>query len=150
MAGFYQDFTTTIRTTEPEPNALIAQLKALDDTAGVQHEPGTADYRLKKNSAWTAPQIAAALNALETAPAKTPQTVAQAAIDAMDIATKAALATEFDELNVIRDWIEQFKAQVGQASSLADLKARVAALPAMPPRTVPQALAAVRAKAGTL
>ncbi len=128
MAAFYQDFTTTIRTTEPEINMLIANLKALDASAGVQHDPGSSAYRLKKGTAWTAPQITAAQNVLETSPAATPQTIAQSEIDALPIAIKALLLVMIDQLNVIR-----------------------AALPVPLPAITPaQAIAAVRAKAGTL
>jgi len=67
MAGFYQTFTA-VRTTEPDAASLAAQLRALDATAGVQHTTGPT-YIIKKNSAWTAPQITAAQNAIETAPA---------------------------------------------------------------------------------
>lgn len=40
-----------------------------------------------------------------------------------------------DELNNLRQWDAAFKAQVALAANLADLKTRVAALPAMPDRT---------------
>lgn len=127
MAGFYQAFTTQ-RSTEPDAASLLAQLRALDPTAGVQHEPGTQDYVLKKATAWTDPQRSAALNVLETAPALTPQLLAQAQIDAMPLATKAVVLALIDQLNVIR-----------------------AALPSpLGPITPAQAVAAIRAKAGTL
>jgi hypothetical protein len=70
MAGFYQTFTAA-RTTEPDATTLFAQLRALDATAGVQHQPGTQTYVIKKNTAWTAPQITAAQNAIDTAPETT-------------------------------------------------------------------------------
>lgn len=149
MAGFYSDFTT-VRLTEPEPLMLLANLRALDATAGIQHDLGTRAYRLKKGTAWTGPQIAAAQTVLETSPALTPQTAAQSFIDNMPIVEKAIVLTIIDEINVIRDWFVAFQATTALAVSLADLKARVAALPSMPDRTVPQAIAAVRAKAGTL
>ena len=66
----YQAFTSA-RTTEPDPTSLLAQLRALDPTAGVQHQPGPS-YIIKKNTAWTAPQITAAQNAIDTAPASSP------------------------------------------------------------------------------
>ena len=49
------------------------------------------------------------------------------------------------ELNTLRQWDESFKAQVALASNLADLKARVAALPTMPDRTLLQAKNAIQA-----
>ncbi len=45
-----------------------------------------------------------------------------------------ALVT-MDEVNILRSWVAQFKAAVNLASSLADLKTRVAALPNVPQRT---------------
>lgn len=44
-----------------------------------------------------------------------------------------------DEVNSLRGWITDFKAAVSAASSLADLKTRVAALPNLPDRTLSQA-----------
>jgi hypothetical protein len=60
--------------------------------------------------------------------------------------TRAVLLTVFDENNNLRQWIQAFKGQVALASSLADLKTRVAALPDMPDRTVPQAKVSVQNK----
>jgi hypothetical protein len=65
----YQTFTAA-RTTEPDAASLLASLRTLDATAGVQHTSG-ATYVIKKSTAWTAPQITAAQNAIETAPETT-------------------------------------------------------------------------------
>lgn len=59
---------------------------------------------------------------------------------------RAVAGVTMDELNAIRQWIEAFKAQVALATTLADLKTRVAALPAMPDRTLTQARTAIQAK----
>jgi hypothetical protein len=144
----YHTFTSP-RATEPDRVSLVAQLRALDATAGVQHLPGPT-YILKKATTWTAPQITAAQNVIDTAPASSPQLTAQALIDQMPIFEKAIVLTLIDELNLLREWIVAFKAQTAAATSLANLQTRVAALPDMPDRTVPQAIAAVRTKAGTL
>jgi len=121
----YQTFTSA-RATEPDRSSLLAQLRALDATAGVQHDPGSATYRIKKATTWTGPQITAAQNVIDTAPASSPQLTAQALIDAMPIFEKAIILTLIDELNILR------------------------ALHSLPARTVPQAIAAVRTKAGAL
>lgn len=52
-----------------------------------------------------------------------------------------------DENNLCRNWIQDFKTQVNLATSLADLKNRVAQLPDMPARTAQQALNAILDKA---
>jgi hypothetical protein len=123
----YQSFTSP-RATEPDPAALLAQLRALDPTAGVQHAAGSPDYIVKKATAWTAPQIAAAQNAIDTAPAVTPQRQAQNEIDQWPISVRALVLALIDQLNTIR-----------------------AALPTPLPAITPaQALAAIRTKAGTL
>jgi hypothetical protein len=127
MPGSYQPFTVA-RATEPDPATLLSQLRALDATAGVQHQAGTAAYVIKKATAWTAPQITAAQTVLETAPISTPDLTAQSVIDAMPIETKALALAIIDQLNVIR----------------AALPTPLGAI------TVPQAIAAIRAKAGTL
>lgn len=127
MAAFYQEFTAT-RLTEPDIASLRAALLALDPTAGVQHTPGTKTFVLKKATVWNTAQTTAALNAIETAPAQSPQLEAQTAIDTLPIATRAIILTLIDQVNVLR-----------------------AALPnPLGPITPAQALAAVRAKAATL
>jgi len=65
----YQPFTVT-RATDPDPAALQASLRLIDATIGVQHEPGTAIYRLKKNTAWTPAEITQAQTALDTTPVR--------------------------------------------------------------------------------
>lgn len=97
----YHAFTVT-RTTEPDQASLLAQLRTLDATAGVQHIMGTDAYVLKKATAWTAPQITAAQNALETAPETSPQLTAQALIDNMPLFEKAIILTILDETNRLR------------------------------------------------
>jgi hypothetical protein len=123
----YQTFTTS-RGTEPDSASLLAQLRALDASAGVQHLPGTSTYVVKKATAWTAPQITAAQNVIDAAPPVTPQLAAQAAIDNVDLVTKAIVLALIDQLNTIR----------------AALPTPLAAI------TPAQALAAIRAKAGLL
>ena len=123
----YQTFTS-VRATEPDRATLLAQLKALDATAGVQHDANTATYRIKKATAWTGPQITAAQNVIDTAPATTPQLTAQAQIDAMSLFEKAIILTILDQLNLIR----------------SKLPTPLGAI------TVAQMIQAVRDKAGTL
>jgi hypothetical protein len=123
----YQAFTA-VRTTEPDPASLLSQLRALDPTAGVQHEPGTLAFIIKKATAWTAPQITAAQTALNTAPATTSQLAAQAEVDRLSIREKAIILTLIDQLNTIR----------------------AALVPPLGAITPAQAVAAIRAKAGTL
>lgn len=118
---------TSPRQTIPDRPSLLAALQGLDPTAWVQFSPDGA-YVFEKATAWTAPQIAAAQNALDTAPAATPQLTAQAEIDRMSIFEKAIVLTILDQFNVVR-------------SKLA---------PPLPDITVAQMIAAIRAKAGTL
>jgi hypothetical protein len=69
-----------------------------------------------------------------------------------EIALKAVAAVTAEEINNIRQWLADFKAQVALASTLADLKTRVAALPNMPQRTLTQVRTAIANKidAGTV
>lgn len=123
----YHTFTTT-RVTTPNALALLTAVRvAVDTTVGIVAQiDGT--YRAKKNTLWTAPQIAAAQTALDTCAADTPQLQAQQAIDDMPIATKALLLAIIDELNRLR---------TQPTTTFAAF-------------TPAQAIAAVRAKAGTL
>lgn len=100
MASFDQPFTSA-RTTEPHFATLIAQLKALDPTAGVRHQPGP-DYVVKKATAWTTPQRNAAQNVIDTAPASTPQLAAQTYIDNLPVFDRARCEMELAEFNRLR------------------------------------------------
>lgn len=128
MPGFYQSFTSA-RTTIPDPAQLQAQLRALDPTAGaVPTSPDGRSFTVKKNTVWTQPQIAAAQNVIDTAPAVSPQSIAQAEIDAWPIAQKAVVLAIIDALNVIRSKLS----------------------PPLPAITPAAAVQAVRDKAATL
>lgn len=66
---------------------------------------------------------------------------------------RATAGLTIDELNVIRQWITDFKVQVAAATTLADLKTRVAGItPNLPARTQAQAITAIKSKvnAGTV
>lgn len=127
---FYHPFQSP-RTTAPDVPSLTATLRGLDPTADPQPVrviDGVPTLIVKKATSWTAPQIAAAQNAIDSAPAQTDQRDAQSAIDSMDLATKALALALIDQLNVLR-----------------------AALPTPLGAITPaQAITAIRAKAGTL
>ena len=123
----YHAFTSA-RVTEPDFSSLVATLRGLDATAGLQHDRGTPTYTIKKATAWTAPQITAAQNAIDTAPATTARLSAQNEVDQMSIFEKAIILTILDQFNTVR----------------AALSPPLAAI------TVNQMLAAIRTKAGTL
>jgi hypothetical protein len=126
MAG-YQTFTSA-RTTSPDPVALLTALRsAVDPNAGYGLlADGT--FRVKKATAWSAADITAAQLAIDGAPALTAERAAQNEVDNWPITQKALVLALIDQLNIIR----------------ANLPTPLSAIaPA-------QALAAVRAKAGTL
>lgn len=124
MAG-YQTLTA-VRTTEPDPIALLATLRAIETSIG--YTKIDQIYMLKKATAWSGSDITAAQAAIDTAPALTPQRQAQNEIDGWSIAQRALVLALIDQLNVIRSKL---------SPPLADI-------------TTAQALAAIRAKAGTL
>lgn len=66
--------------------------------------------------------------------------------DVLAIIIRALALLTMDELNVLRAWIASFKAEVAAATSLADLKTRVAALPATPQRTKAQIFPALQSR----
>lgn len=140
---------TAVRQTEPHWLSVLAILRTADPTVGFS-DPLGLTVTIKKSTDWTPQQITQAQNVLDTAPADTPSLRAQFYIDDLPIPLKAILATVFDELNRRRQWDAGFKAAAAAATSLADLKARVALLPDAPDISIAQAIQAVRDKAGTL
>jgi len=51
-----------------------------------------------------------------------------------------------DEMNILRGWLTQFKADVAAANNLSDLKTSVAAQPDLPDRTLAQLKTAITAR----
>jgi len=125
----YHTFTT-VRVTRPNPIALLAALRALDATAGVTEISGA--WRIKKDTLWSAPQIAAAQTALDTCAADTLELEAQQAIDAMGIFDKAIVLVTLDQFNLVRG------------------KLRGLGVTGIPDLTIAQMIQAIRDKAGTL
>jgi hypothetical protein len=126
MAAFYQAFGST-RTTVPDLAALLITLRTQDITIGMQFI-NSKSYIVKKNSAWTAAQITSVQNSINAAAVFTAARQAQTDIDQWPISQMALVLALVDEINNIR-------------GSLA---------PPQPPITPAQAIAKVRAKAGTL
>ena len=62
----------TTRTTEPDQAAIVATLRANVDPDIRVWWANESRYRLTKATAWTAPQVAAAQTAIDTAPELTP------------------------------------------------------------------------------
>lgn len=119
---------TSPRTTQPDLPSLLAALRAQDPTAGIQHEPGAPTYVIKKNTPWTAPQIAFAQNAIDAAPASSPQLTAQAQIDAWPIAQKALVLALIDQLNVLGARVTPPIAAITPAQAIAAIRDKAATL----------------------
>jgi hypothetical protein len=117
---------TSARSTVPDPAQLLVQLRALDPTAGM--DGVRVPITVKKATTWTATQITAAQNVIDTAPAMTPQSVAQAEIDAWPIMFRSLVLALVDEINILRS-----HPAIGLTA-----------------RTPAQAIAAIRNKAATL
>lgn len=111
-------------TTPPHWPSVLDTLRQTDASAGLQADGMTAT--IDKASAWTAAQIAGVQNVIDNAPRDTDQIRAQFDIDGSSIMFRALLLTMIDQFNVLRS-----------QHGLADI-------------TPQQAIAAVRAKAGTL
>jgi hypothetical protein len=119
----YQTFTTA-RATEPDPASLLAQLRAaVDATVGVQHLVGSG-YVVKKATAWTAPQIAAAQSAIDTAPNATDQLTAQAFIDTLPLWAQGLALALVDELNRLRTQPTTVFATITNAQAIAAIRAK--------------------------
>jgi hypothetical protein len=125
--AFSQIFTAA-RATAPHWPSVLTTLRQTDASigGGPTIDPFTATF--DKDTAWTAQQISQTQTVITNAPADTPEIEAQFSVDGMPIATKALLLTLLDQINTIR----------------------AALSPPLGAITPAQALAAVRAKAGTL
>lgn len=78
------------------------------------------------------------------------ETALDNATDRLEQVDRAIALTVLHDVDTpLREWITQFKAAVAASTSLANLQTRVAALPNMPNRTVPQLIAAVKGRLQT-
>jgi hypothetical protein len=123
----YHEFTTA-RETTPDLVALNTTLKTTLSDPTVVIALVDDRWRGKKSTAWSAAQISAAQNALDTAPALTPRLAAQYEIDNWPIMYRALVLALIDALNTLRT-----HPAIG--------------LPAITPQ---QAITSIRNKAGTL
>jgi hypothetical protein len=131
---------TSPRSTAPDPVALGAAVRsATGDATAVLAANLDGTYKGKKAQPWSAADVTAAQNALDTAPALTPQRAAQNEIDAWPITMKAFALALIDEINVLRTEINTLRAAVSPPLT-----------PPLPARTPTQAMNAIRNKAGTL
>jgi esterase/lipase superfamily enzyme len=121
-------FDTSARATSLDVTDLRARLVALDSSAVVYYDAAGQSCIVDKSTAWTQAQVNAVKNAITNSATLTSELDAQYQIDAWPVVQRALVLALIDQLNVIR-----------------------AALPTpLPDITPAQALAAVRAKAGTL
>lgn len=69
-----------------------------------------------------------------------------ALLDAQNVTIRAVALQTLDEINTLRSWLASFKTDVASATSLADLKTRVATLPETSTYTKAQLLTAISSK----
>jgi hypothetical protein len=87
--------------------------------------------------------------ARDTAARRTAAIALAAAPDVGAQLLRAELLVTMDELNALRQWITSFKAATAAATTLADLKTRVAALANTPDRTAAQIKPALVSRVAT-
>jgi hypothetical protein len=89
---------------------------------------GVITIVVEKPTAWQPNEITVVQNAVNAAPDATPQTEAQNQIDQFPIKDRAVISALIKEINILR----------------------AAVVPALPPRTLTQAIGAVKNEAGNL
>lgn len=89
---------------------------------------GVVTVVVEKPTPWQPNEITAVQNAVNTAPDQTPQTEAQSQIDQFPIKDRAVISALIKEINILR----------------------AAVVPALPPRSLAQAISAVKNEAGNL
>jgi hypothetical protein len=90
--------------------------------------------------------VDAALAAALTASNRTEADTVTNQLSGAGVELRAIVGVLIDELNVLRGWTVSFKAEVAAATTLADLKTRVATLPTLNDRTLVQAKTAYQNK----
>jgi hypothetical protein len=121
----YQQLSST-RTTEPDPVALLASLRAIEPSAATWHDGNI--YHVKTAAPLTAPQLASMQTAIDTAPELTPQRAAQNEIDRWPIAQRALLLALIDQLNVLRSKLSPPLGAITPAQALQAVRDKAATL----------------------
>jgi len=71
-------------------------------------------------------------------------------LDDLEVLTRQIVISTIREINILRDWIAEFKVQVAAAGNLGNLQTRVAGLPDLSAdRTIAQFKSQVRSDLGT-
>lgn len=147
---FKQTFTAN-RTTVPYWPSIIKTLQNVDPT--VRLDPIAGDgftATIGKSTAWSSSDISQTQSLIDNADADSIALRTQMDVDNISAFDKTLFLTAIDETNRIRQWITDFKAAVAAATSLADLKTRIAALNDLPQVPMNVAIQAMKNKAGTL
>lgn len=127
MPGYVQ--LTTARGTPPDPVVLLAAVKtATGDPTAVLLPMLNGTYHGKKAAPWSAADISAAQNLLDTTAALTPQLAAQRTIDNFPIEYKALVLSLIDAINVLRTHPAIGLAAVTPTQALASIRAKAGQL----------------------
>lgn len=121
----------------------VAELRTLLETVPVRYLLVIGSPQVREMTAQEKAAVDAALLAAQTAAFRTGAISSITSRGELLILLRGILLLLMDELNVLRDWITQYKAQVAAATSLANLQTRVAALPNVPQRTNQQLRTAI-------
>lgn len=129
---------------------LPAHVKGFGFSDGEITVVTTQDLTAKEKS-----DLVAGFLALPDSPIKTNELKRNAAKEVLDqpgpfnTVQRATLELMAQEINVLRAWLSGFKAEVAAATTLADLKTRVAGMPSTPARTKTQIVNAIKAEVDT-
>lgn len=148
--AFVQTFVSA-RVTAPDLVSVQSSTRTTlgDPSVTVYASIGDGFLMTKDAAAWSPSDVVAAQTSLDTAPAATPQSLAQADIDRMPLALAAIALLLVDKLNDINGNLVVLLAAVNALNTKAALPQTTLPNPT-PQATRQQAINAIRAKAGTL
>lgn len=124
---FRQTFTRS--TPAPDLPSLVTTIRpTVGDPfyVGVQMDNGVFTVAVEKATAWQAGEITTVQNAVNACVAATPQTEAQAWIDAMPLGEKAFALAIIDQLNTLRAF--HSLAAITPTAAMAAIRAKAATL----------------------
>ena len=111
------------------PEATVGERAAADSAAAA------FDWSAEAQTVW--------LNLNERTTAKT---LVASGIMPHEKVARAVVSVLLDEINILRQWLAAFKVEAAASVSLADLRTRIATLPATADRTLAQAKTAIANK----
>ncbi len=120
----------SLRQTIPDWPTLLLSIRTAVNDATVAGQPDLAvgTYRLKRQGTWSAPDIASVQALIDAAAPVTARTLAQAAVDNWPIEQRALILALVDQINILRAAVNPPLSALSPSAAVAAIRAKAGTL----------------------